>query len=552
VTRRVIPASVLACFFAATCAMRAPVAPAQQPTKTARSASGVIVTGAPLATAAGLAALQRGGNAVDAAVAAAFTLAVVEPSQSGLGGRTHLLIRTADGRFAALDGWTEVPAAAVNPLAGESDTAYGYATIAVPGTVAALARALAEHGTLPLSTVIAPALALADTGFALPADEARRIAAAAPRLREFRGSRGTFLKPGGAPYAAGERFVQRDLSRVLRSVAQGGAAAFYHGWIADSIAADMARNGGFVARGDLARYAPDVARLVRGTYRGYELVGTYLPASGVTVIETLHILENFDLEGRVGTVEWISLMAQALDAAFADRAASQHLPAEREAAKLTSKAWAAERARAIRSGRRSSRDEQGFDPDHTTHLSVIDGQGMIVALTQSLGPNLGSKVVTPGLGFLYAATMGYLAARAPGDRPFSSQAPIIVLRHGRPVWVTGGGGGRRIISASAQVLSRLVDQGVTLGEALAAPRFHISGNQLILENRAPRASWPAHAAAALRGLGYHVTSNGEGGFFARLHAIEWDDERGEYVAVADERWGGVAGAVVRAAAPGRH
>jgi len=416
------------------------VAEAQGLDRVARSAAGVIVTGSPLATAAGLRMLERGGNAVDAAVAAAFALAVVEPSQSGLGGRTHLLVRTADGQFAGLDGWTEVPADVTHPLAGESDTVYGYATIAVPGTVAALTRALEQHGSLPLAAVMAPAIELAERGFPLHESEADRIDAARHLLQQFPGSRGAFLQSNGAPPGAGVPLVQRDLARVLRAVAEGGAAAFYRGWIADRIDADMRRRGGLVRRADLTRYQPDVARVVRGTYRGYELVGTYLPASGVTVIEALHILENFDLGGRVGSGEWISLVAQALEASFQDRAASQHLPPDQEAAKLTSKAWAASRASKIRPDGHLPAGDSVFDPSHTTHLSVIDRQGMVVALTQSLGPNFGSKVVTPGLGFLYAATMGYLAARAPGDRPFSSQAPLIVLQDGRPVYVMGAGG----------------------------------------------------------------------------------------------------------------
>jgi gamma-glutamyltranspeptidase/glutathione hydrolase len=534
---------LVSCGLLALDALVAVTARAQEPVRMAWSPHGVIVTGSPLATAAGLRVLEGGGNAVDAAVAAAFALAVTEPSQSGIGGRTHILIRSPDGQFSGLDGWTELPAGATNPLAGESDTAYGYATIAVPGTVAALARAAREHGTLSLADLIAPALELAEDGFPLPADEARRIAAAARRLREFPGSRRAFLKPDGTPYVTGERFVQRDLARVLRAAAQDGGAAFYRGWIADSIAADMARSGGFVAREDLARYEPDVARVVRGSYRGFELVGTYLPASGVTVIEALQILENFELAGRVGTAEWISLVARALEASFADRAESQYLPAEREAAKLTSKEWAARRARDIRAGT-SPRVPSGFDADHTTHLSVVDRQGMIVALTQSLGPNLGSKVVTPGLGFLYAATMGYLPARAPGDRPFSSQAPLIVARDGRPTYVTGGGGGRRIVSASVAVLSRLLDQGLPLNQALAAPRLHPADDRIVLEHR-PGAAWPDSVRGGMAELGHTVGLNSDGAYFARLHAIAWDAARNEWVGVADERWFGSAAGVRR-------
>lgn len=514
---------------------------AQDLGRVARSASGVIVSGSPLATAAGLRMLENGGNAVDAAVAAAFALAVVEPSQSGLGGRTHLLIRTTDGQFAALDGWTEVPAGATTPLAGESDTVLGYATIAVPGTVAALARALEQHGSFSLPTVMAPAIELAERGFPLHESEARRIAAVQNRLRHFPGSRAAFLQPNG-PLPPGVRFVQPDLARVLHAVAAGGAVAFYTGWIADSIDADMRRQGGLVRRADLERYQPDVARVVRGSYRGYELVGTYLPASGVSVIEALQILETFDLRGRVGSAEWVSLVAQALEASFEDRRASQGLPAEREGAKLTSKAWARSRAGTIRPDGRLPAGDTAFDPSHTTHLSVIDRQGMVVALTQSLGPNLGSKVVTPGLGFLYAATMGYLDARAPGDRPFSSQAPVIVLRDNRPVYITGGGGGRRILSASVLVLSRLIDQRLRLADALAAPRFHPAGGRLVMEDRVG-AAWPAGVRERLAALGFALSSNRDGGYFARLHAIEWDAATGEYVGVADDRWTGAAAGV---------
>ncbi|HLB35242.1 MAG TPA: gamma-glutamyltransferase [Gemmatimonadales bacterium] len=510
--------------------------------RVARSAAGVVVSGSPLATAAGLRMLEGGGNAMDAAVATAFALAVVEPSQSGLGGRTHMLIRTADGQFAALDGWTEVPAGATSPLAGESDTVFGYATIAVPGTVAALTRALAQHGSLPLTTVMAPAIELAERGFPLHESEARRLTAARNRLQQFPGSRAVFLSRAGAPPEAGTRFVQPALARVLRAVADGGAAGFYQGWVADSVDADMRRHGGLVRRADLERYQPDVARVVRGSYRGYELVGTYLPASGVSLIEALQILETFDLRGRVGSAEWVSLVAQALEASFEDRRASQYLPAEQEAAKLTSKAWARSRAGGIRPDGRLPAGDSAFDPSHTTHLSVIDRHGMVVALTQSLGPNFGSKVATPGLGFLYAATMGYLAARAPGDRPFSSQAPMIVLRDGRPVYVTGGGGGRRILSASVAVLSRLIDQRLSLADALAAPRFHPAGGRVILEDRAG-AAWPAALQDRLAVLGLRLGSNRDGGYFARLHAIEWDAATNEYVGAADGRWTGAAAGV---------
>lgn len=528
------------------CEPAPPEHPAYAPSQLARSRHGVVVSGAPLATDVGVAVLEQGGNAVDAAIATAFTLAVVEPTMSGLGGRTQILIRTSEGRFVGVDGTTEVPVRAPGEPETDEDL-YGYTTVGIPGTVAALAEAHAEFGRLPWAQLVGPAITLAEAGFALPSEEAGRIASQAERLLKFEGSARYFLKPDGSPYVGGERFVQTDLARTLRTIAEGGANVFYRGWIADSIAADMARHGGYVQAEDLAQYRPHNSLVVRGSYRGYDLLGTYLPASGATTIEALHILERFDLTRRAGSAEWACLTAQALLLAFEDRRKDLGTP-EEQARLLTSKEWAASRAAEVHNPSAGVPVAIGPDaweavatpePAHTTHLSVADAQGGLVALTQSLGPSTGSRVATPGLGFLYAATMGYLGAMPPGARPWSSQSPLIVLSDGRPAYVLGAAGGRRIISAIVQVVSRLADQHPSLAVAMAAPRLHPTDETVYMEGR-PEATWTAADLADLEAFGLRAAPRAEAPYFARIHGIEIDAMRGTYTGVADPRWNGSA------------
>ena len=522
----------------------------QQPAdgRTARSAAGMVVTGSPLATRIGARVLAEGGNAVDAAVAAAFALAVVEPSMSGLGGRTQILLRTAAGRVAAIDGTTEVPASyASGPT--DDEGAFGYATIAVPGTVAALDAALAAHGTWPLARVLAPVESLAANGFALPAAEAERIAAAARRLAEFDGSRQHFLRRDGSPYSGGDVFRQPALAATLRALATRGADDFYRGEIAATMARELAAAGAHVAASDLAGYRAEASLVVRGRYRGHELIGSYLPASGATTIEILQILDHFDLSGKVGSAEWAAVVARALAAGFADRVQVRE-PAAAKAAWLTSRERAAERAEEIRRAWPGPRDGEPLslaratpaerEPEHTTHLSVADVDGNVVALTQSIGPSVGSKVASPALGFVYAATMGYLGALEPGTRRhWSSQSPLLVVRDGRPLLVLGGAGARRIISGVVETVSRMLDGGLALGPALAAPRLHPTSSRVDLEER-PGAAWTAAQADSLRALGHTVATRADAPYFARVNAIAFDTLTNEWVGVADPRWPGAA------------
>jgi gamma-glutamyltranspeptidase/glutathione hydrolase len=509
----------------------------------------MVVSSSPIAADVGVGILQNGGNAVDAAVAAAFALSVAEPSMSGLGGRTQILIRLPSGAFEGIDGATQVPAGAASVLPRD-EVHDGYASIGVPGTVAALARAHASYGRLAWSEVLFPAITLAREGFPLPTDEAGRIAAVAREIRAYPGSRTCFLDEDGAPLVPGRTLLQRDLARVLESLAQSGPDVFYRGWIAERIAIDMARNGGHVTRADLARYQARPAEVVQGVYREHELTGTYLPASGATTIEALKILEHF--EAQPETAVWVALVAQCLRLSFEDRNADLDTPGS-QADELTSAEWTRRRAGDVRHPASSAaptgprlvpRSQRSSESPHTTHLSVADEQQMLVALTQSLGPSMGSKVTTPGLGFIHAATMGYLDLLAPGDRAWSSQSPLMVARDGRPAYVLGAAGARRIISSLVEVVSRMVDRRQSLAEAIAQPRFHATPERLYMETRED-AAWRLDDLAALHGLGFDAVPRSRGSYFARVHGIEIEAATGEYVGVADPRGDGAARGVIQ-------
>ena len=524
-----------------TALLTAAIAPAVT-AQAARSRDGVVVTGSALATAAGAAVLSHGGNAVDAAVAAAFALAVVEPSMSGLGGRTQILLRTADGTVAAIDGTTEVPVSYPGGPENDED-AYGVRTIAVPGTVAALDHALSRHGTWPLTMVVQAAITLAEEGFRLPVAEAKRIAAAAPRLRELDGAH-HFLHADGSPYAPGELFRQPALAATLRTIAERGAESFYRGRLANVMADELAAAGAYVTARDLAAYRAEASPVVRGRYRDHELIGSYLPASGATTIEVLQILEHFDMPALVGSARWAAILHHALLAGFEDRTAFMPGPATAKAAWLSSDSLAARHASQIRARMGEALDVRAVggadEPEHTTHLSVADRHGNVVALTQSLGPSMGAKVASAELGFLYAATMEYLGALESGTRRhWSSQSPLIVVRDGRPTFVLGGAGGRRIIPGIVTTLSRAIDGSLPLDRALASPRLHATPTRMDLESRSG-AAWTEAQIDSLRALGFSTRTRDDAPYFARVNAVAFDSATGEWVGVPDPRWPGAA------------
>ncbi len=528
-------------------------------TLVSRSGAGMVVSGAPEATRVGVQVLERGGNAIDAAVAAAFALAVVEPTQSGLGGRTQALVLEPGGELYGMDATTEVPGGYDFETAPRGE--HGYPVIGIPGTVAGLLHLLERAGTMERAEVMAPAVRLAEEGFVLTEGEARRLRTIAEEPETGNeAARRYFRKASGEGYRAGDRLVQSDLARTLRAISGDGAEAFYRGSIAERIAADVEAGGGFVGPDDLAGYRPRASIVTRGRYRDLELAGTYLPASGATAIEALQIMDRFEL-ADADPVTWTAVVGQALLFSFRDRDVAEGPPedgapersAEEWARLLTSAERADRRAGEVRlpgSGTEATAaplpsgvaaafaatDARVPEPAHTTHLSVVDTGGAAVAVTQSLGPTMGSRVATDGLGFLYAATLGgYLGDVEPGERAWSSQAPMLIFRDGELAYVMGGAGARRILSALVQTLSRIADGGRDLEAALAAPRFHPTDGTFVLEDGRDDA-WPPAVDEALTGLGYRPEHRETSTYFARLNVVRVAGDGGRYLGVADPRW----------------
>ena len=449
---------------------------------------------------------------------------------------------------------------------------------------------------------MAPAIALAENGYRLLPGEAIRQGMGAQQLAEFDGSRAHFLTPDGDAREAGDLFTQPDLAATLRIIAEGGEDAFYRGPIAERIVADMEGHGGAVTASALADYRALDVPVVHGSYRGYDLVGTDVPASGAVTIGILHILENFDMAsldsdswaGLVGTVvarafeeriaargsgfgdlafmtdkEWAADVAAGIDVpgAVFNRAAAAATPALPApvllgslAPALLAPAFPGSPTPAQRGPAPASRPGEladAFTPpgatmtdwdgstwgsasSHTTHLSAADGNGMYVSLTQTIGPNLGSKVATPGLGFLYAATLGgYLGHMEPGERARSSISPLMVVKDGQPVLVLGAAGGARIISAVVQAVLRVVDHGMSLPDALAAARVHPIDGGIAMET-SPGIGWSSDDVAEVESWGLEVQEVERAGAFGRIHGIWVDPETGEMVGVADPDWEGAA------------
>jgi gamma-glutamyltranspeptidase/glutathione hydrolase len=505
--------------------------------RVATATDGMVVTGSEPATRAGAEILGAGGNAVDAAVATAFALAVTEPTQSGLGGRTQALVWRPDGPAFGVDATNEVPASYDPETAGRVDDGYG--VIAVPGTVAGLARLHATAGSMPFARVVAPAIDLAERGFSLSEGEAGRLAGIRERLLSSEAASAAFLAADGSALAAGDTLRQPVLAGVLRAIAEEGPDVFYRGWIGERMVADFAAHDGYVTAEDLADYAAVPSIVVDGRYGELELVGTYIPASGATTIEALQILDRIDLGGMDADRRALTV-GRALAAAYADRetAWNDARPASEDAAWITSTALADRRARELAEERpRAAAPGTAPESSNTTHVSVVDGSGMAVAMTQSLGPTGGSRVATEGLGFLYAASVGgYLGYVEPGDRPWSSQSPLIALRSGRPAYVMGGAGARRIISALVRVIVRIETEGMSPEAALDAPRLHPAGSAWSFERFAgSNAEPPGVALARADGHEVELLPNLDV-YFARLNVITIDRASGTVTGVADPRW----------------
>ena len=478
-----------------------------------RPASGsraMVVTNHPLASAAGAEMLLAGGNAVDAAVAALFALTVVEPMMVGVlgGGVAH--IRLAGGRHVVLDGLSTAPGAAhgamyetvSNELPNYRDTVgranqVGPLAVAVPGALAGWCRALHDFGTLSIEDVTAPAIRLAERGFAATPYLADCVTDLAPDLIRDPGLAALFL-PGGAPLRAGARVVQAEYAQTLRAIARQGAGALYAGELGDALVETMSRTGGLVSREDLGAYQVIEREPICGSYRGFEILGPPPPASsGVHVVQMLNLLEGFEVGAMgFGSPDAVHLLAEAMKIAFADRAVATADPAfvDVPVERLTDKAYADQRRRLIDPAR-TRRWEPGVlggESNSTTHVTVADADGNVVATTQTINGLFGACVRIPGTGMIANNYMfnfdphpGRALSVEAGKRVFTSMAPMMVRRGERLLYALGLPGGLRIFPSALQALVNLLDHGMTLQEAVEAPRIWTEGGVVEMEEAFP-------------------------------------------------------------------
>ena len=519
---------------------------AQAVRQSGRSEAGMVAASHPLATDAGVRILEIGGNAADAAVATAFAIAIVEPTMNSIGGRNQILVRTANGEVHGIDGTTQAPWDYDHETAPQAS--FGYAVIGIPGALAGLIKLHEEHGSLSLAQVMQPAIKYAEDGFRILPGDAARQAGGAEQALQFPGTAAAYYKGDGSPHRAGEILRQPDYAVTLRKIMVGGHDIFYRGEIADAMVADFAANGAVIDKADLEQYVAEDSRIVRGTYRGYELIGTDVPAAGVLSIQALHIMETFD-PNSMTEAEWFAVAGQSLRLAQRELAV---LGTEAEAERATSKAYAAELALEIAAPGRASASEWTPMPEleargdlyggHTTHLSTADADGMVVSLTQTLGPNMGSKVVTPGLGFLYASTLGgYLGTMTqPGMRARSNINPFIVVKDGEVVMVLGAAGGGLIPPAVVHAITRVIDFGMDLPSALGQPRVAAGFGGGFNAETSPGIGWTDQEVAEMRALGIDVNPQPRDGAFGRVHGIQFDAESGTWIGAADPDWEGAA------------
>jgi gamma-glutamyltranspeptidase/glutathione hydrolase len=459
----------------------------------------MVVSNDSIASRVGRDIVERGGNAVDAAVATGFALAVTYPFAGNIGGGGFMVIRMADGRSEAIDYREIAPLAATRDmyldehgnLTNKSIT--GHLAVGVPGSVAGMEEALRKYGTLPLKTVIAPAIELAERGFVIDSGFSRELERSQRSIARYEGARLFF--PDGHVVAPGTLFKQPELAWTLHQIAERGSAGFYHGPVADSLVAEMKRGGGIITLADLSKYKPEWRTPVKGTYRGYTIL-SMPPASsgGITMMETLNILETYEKPAPFGSAQWAHRLAEAYQRAFLDRNSKLGDPAfvDVPQAELTSKEYARKLRAKIDDQHHTPTSTliASREPMHTTHYSVVDDKGNAVSTTTTLNNGFGSAVWVRGGGYFLNDEMDDFAAKpgspnmfglvqgeqnaiAPGKRMLSAMTPTIVLNpKGQVLLVVGGAGGPTIITGTSQVVLNVIDYRMSLADAMRAPRLH--------------------------------------------------------------------------------
>ena len=466
--------------------------------------NGMVVSAQHLATKVGVDVLKKGGNAIDAAVAVGYALAVVYPAAGNLGGGGFMTVQLADGRKTFLDFREKAPLAATANMYLDANghvvkglSTNGHLAVGVPGSVAGFEVARAKYGTMPRAALIAPAIRLAERGFALEQGDVDMLRSATDALRKDPASAAIFLNKG-EPFAPGQKLRQKDLAKTLRLISRNGADGFYKGPVGRALVASSSAGKGILTQADLDQYTVRELAPVECDYRGYHVVSAPPPSSGgVVICEILNIVEGYPLkELGFRSAQAVHYQIEAMRHAYVDRNSYLGDPdfVKNPLQRLLDKGYAATIRAAIDSGKagNSKALKAGVAPhegSNTTHYSIVDKEGNAVAVTYTLNEWFGAKVtaattgvllnnemddftVKLGVPNLYGLVQGEANAIAPGKRPLSSMSPTIITRDGKPVMVVGTPGGSRIITAVTHTIMNVIDYGMNVQEAVDAPRFH--------------------------------------------------------------------------------
>ncbi len=514
----------------------------------AEGRNGVVAAAKPEASEVGVKILEMGGNAVDAAIATAFALGVLEPNASGLGGGGFMIIQLAHMDEAVVIDFRETAPSAAGPTFFNLDernrvinneTIIGGKSSGVPGEVAGLLYALENFGTMSRAQVIQPAIEWAEKGIPVTVNLFSIINDNYEKIMMMENGAELYLKDGGIPYEIGETIVLKDLADTLRIIVEKGKDGFYKGEIAEKIVAEVQKRGGVITLEDLANYDLQIRKPVVGTYRDYTILSVPPASSGGThIIELLNIMENFDL-ATLGdnTPETLHLWSEAMKLIFADRSKYMADTAfvDVPLTGLTSKEYARTLAAKIDPNKPmesvAAGDPWQYESGSTTHLSVMDKEGNMVAITKSINYFFGSGVVVPGTGIImnnhmddFVPTPGSANSVEPGKRPLSSMSPTLVLDpQGRPYMTLGSPGATRIITTVAQVISNIIDHGMTIQQAILAPRvFRMASGSMSIEGRIS-----INAYNKLLEMGHQLTLRGDyDAYFGGVHGVLYNYDIG--------------------------
>lgn len=497
-----------------------------------------ISTAHPLATKAGIEMYKLGGNAADAAVAAAFTLAVVEPSMSGIGGRLQAIVRN-------LNETSGIDASTVVPISFKENTndKDGYKTIGVPGVVAGLLELQKTHGNLSLDIIMKPAINYAKFGFNLLEGEVYRHQLAKKSIEKNKGSSYHFLKKDGSTYNTSDLFIQEDLAKTLTAIKDRGRKGFYEGEIAKKIAADIQSNGGYISLEDLKNYQVKKSKILKTYYKGYLVESLYLPSFGAITLNILNILNHFNLSLEK-EAEDIYVTNESIRIAYEKRKYQTNKDSLKS---ILSFETSEKEAQLIKKNIRNIYLKKENEPvswnvpqGHTSHLTSADKNGMVISLTQTIGPLMGSKVTTKGLGFLYAVTMGgYLGDYKPGDRANSHISPTLVSKNNKVILALGAAGGNKIVTAIVQTIKNIIDLELNLDQAIARGRVYPVNDSIQIEGH-KGIKWSEKTLTELNDMSVPYFIQNKVAYNGRVNAIMLDTLANKWIGASDPDWEGNA------------